>query len=188
MIYTHSLDYTITSEHTEIPVQTARLETRVPGVRPASPANNTRDYYGNLHHTISIVVQKATLTPTIKRETIYTNERHYYVGKHSPSRGLEERICDLSFVNGPSRAKRHRGTLPRSLFPVVSDNDRFVIKACSHKMSLKRKSSAGADFSHLGCIFIGRRDRRRCTERIRSSPIGVYASEAGEPICTIIES
>ena len=30
MIYTHSLDYALTSEHTEIPAQTGRLETRVP--------------------------------------------------------------------------------------------------------------------------------------------------------------
>ena len=37
MIYTHSLDYTITSEHTEIPAQTARLETRVPGGASSIP-------------------------------------------------------------------------------------------------------------------------------------------------------
>ena len=37
MIYTHSLDYAITSEHTEIPVQTGRLETRVPGGAPSIP-------------------------------------------------------------------------------------------------------------------------------------------------------
>ena len=36
MIYTHSLDYAITSEHTEIPAQTGRLETRVPGGGGAS--------------------------------------------------------------------------------------------------------------------------------------------------------
>ena len=46
------------------------------GAPPASPANNSRDHYGNLHHTISIVAQKATLTPTIKRETVYTKECH----------------------------------------------------------------------------------------------------------------
>ena len=55
-------------------------------------------------------------------------------------------------------------------------------------MSLKRKSSAGAGFSHLFDIFIGRRSRRRFTDRIRSSPAGVYNSDIGEPICTIIES
>ena len=76
MIYPHSLDYTITSEHTEILVQTARFETRVPGGAASIPANNTRDCHGNLHHAISIVAQKATLTPTIKRETIYTKECH----------------------------------------------------------------------------------------------------------------
>ena len=69
MIYTHSLDYTITSEHTEILVQTARLETRVPGGASSIPREHTRVCHGNLHHPISIVVQKATLTPTIKRET-----------------------------------------------------------------------------------------------------------------------
>ena len=37
MIYTHSLDYTITSEHTEILVQTGRLETRVPGGASSIP-------------------------------------------------------------------------------------------------------------------------------------------------------
>ena len=37
MIYTHSLDYTITSEHTEIPAQTGRLETRVPGGASSIP-------------------------------------------------------------------------------------------------------------------------------------------------------
>ena len=88
MIYTHSLDNAITSEHTEIPAQTGRLETRVPGGgggRPASPANNTRDYYGNLHHAISKVVQKATLTPTIKRETVYTKECHITPPPHPPA-------------------------------------------------------------------------------------------------------
>ena len=48
------------------------------GAPPASPANNTRDCHGNLHHAISIVTQKATLTPTIKRETVYTKECHNY--------------------------------------------------------------------------------------------------------------
>ena len=33
----HSLDYTITSEHTEIPAQTGRLETRVPGGASSIP-------------------------------------------------------------------------------------------------------------------------------------------------------
>ena len=37
MIYTHSLDYAITSEHTEIPAQTGRLETRVPGGASSIP-------------------------------------------------------------------------------------------------------------------------------------------------------
>ena len=37
MIYTHSLDYAITSEHTEIPAQTARSETRVPGGASSIP-------------------------------------------------------------------------------------------------------------------------------------------------------
>ena len=37
MIYTHSFDYNITSEHTEIPVQTARLEMRVPGGASSIP-------------------------------------------------------------------------------------------------------------------------------------------------------
>ena len=37
MIYTHSFDYTITSEHTEIPVLTVRLGTRVPGGSPIIP-------------------------------------------------------------------------------------------------------------------------------------------------------
>ena len=37
MIYTHSLDYAIISEHTEILVQTGRLETRVPGGASSIP-------------------------------------------------------------------------------------------------------------------------------------------------------
>ena len=37
MIYTHSLDYIITSEHTEIFVQSGRLETRVPGGASSIP-------------------------------------------------------------------------------------------------------------------------------------------------------
>ena len=37
MIYTHSLDYAITSEHTKIPAQTGRLETRVSGGASSIP-------------------------------------------------------------------------------------------------------------------------------------------------------
>ena len=37
MIYTHSLDYTITSEHTEILVRSGRFETRVPGGASSIP-------------------------------------------------------------------------------------------------------------------------------------------------------
>ena len=37
MIYTHSLDYAFASEQTEIPAQTARLETRVPGGASSIP-------------------------------------------------------------------------------------------------------------------------------------------------------
>ena len=55
-------------------------------------------------------------------------------------------------------------------------------------MSVKRKSSASAGFSHLVELFIGRRDRPQFTDRIRSSPAGVYNYDAGEPICTTIES
>ena len=54
------------------------------GAPPASPANNTRDYHGNLHHDISKVAQKATLTPTIKRETVYTKECHTSIEKYAP--------------------------------------------------------------------------------------------------------
>ena len=91
-------------------------------------------------------------------------------------------------MNGSSGARRHRGTLPRSLLPVDSVKNRFVLIAGAHKISLKRKSSAGAGFSHLVELFIGWRDRRRFTDWIRSSPAGVYNSYAGEPICTTIES
>ena len=37
MIYTHSIDHAITSEHTEILAQTGRLETRVPGGASSIP-------------------------------------------------------------------------------------------------------------------------------------------------------
>ena len=48
-------------------------------------------------------------------------------------------------------------------------------------MFLKRKSSAGAGFSHFVAAFIGRRGRRRCTDRTWSTPVGLYFSAAGEP-------
>ena len=69
--------------------------------------------------------------------------------------------CDRSFVKGPSRARRQLGILTRSLFPVGSVNDRETPIAGAHKMFLKRKSSAGAGFSHLVAPFIGWRGRRR---------------------------
>ena len=37
MIYAHSLDYIFTSKHTEIPAQTGRSETRVPGGTSSIP-------------------------------------------------------------------------------------------------------------------------------------------------------
>ena len=95
-----------------------------------------------------------------------------YVRKHNLCPRLEERL-----------AIAHS-----SLFPVDSNEDRFVIIAGLNKMSLNRKSSAGAGFSHLVTLFIGRRDRRRFTDRIRSSPTGVYTSDPGEPSCTTNES
>ena len=78
-------------------------------------------------------------------------------------------------MNGPSRAKRHRGTLAQSLFPVDSVNVRVAPIAGAHKMSLVAP-------------FIGRRGRLRCTDRIWSSPVGLYIPVAGEPTCTTIES
>ena len=105
---------------------------------------------------------------------------------HFPRTRREAR--ERSFGNGPSRANRHRGTVPRSPLLVGIDNGRFAIRASSHKMSLKRKSSAGVGDSFVGHLVVGRRDRRRCTERIRSSTIGVQASESVVPTCTVIES
>ena len=76
MIYTHSFDYTITSDHTEISVQTGRLDTRVPGGASSIPREqHTRlPWQPTSRHIYS--GPKATLTPTIKRETIYTKECH----------------------------------------------------------------------------------------------------------------
>ena len=82
--------------------------------------------------TLSVICRKAQPLPKTRRET-----------------------CDHSFVNGPSRARRHRGTRSRSLFPVDSVKDHFVPIVGAHKMSLKRKSSVGAGFSHLVELFIG---------------------------------
>ena len=70
MIYTHPLSYAITSSLTEILVQSARLETRLPG----GASNISRSH---IHENVMatdirphlIVVQNTTLTPPIKRET-----------------------------------------------------------------------------------------------------------------------
>ena len=78
---------------------------------------------------------------------------------------------DSKFGNGPSRANRHRGTLPRSLLPVVFDNDLFVIRVSSQTMSLKRKSSAGAGSSHvLGKQSVGTSLQRSFPEISCHSP------------------
>ena len=90
--------------------------------------------------------------------------------------------CDRSFVNGPSRARRHRGTLAQSLFPVDSVNVWVAPIVGAHKMFLNGKSSAGAGFSHLVAPFIGRRGRRRCTDRIWYSPVGVDFSNEREQL------
>ena len=82
-----------------------------------------------------------------------------YAGRHSLCLRPRREACDHSF------ARRHRGTLARSLFPVDSVNVRAAPIAGAHKMFLKRKSSAGAGFYHFVAAFIGRRGRRRCTDR-----------------------
>ena len=109
-----------------------------------------------------------------------------YAGRRSLYPRLEE--TQRSFVNGPSRARRHRGTLAWSFFPVESVKFRSAPIAGAHKMFLKRKSSAVAGFSHFVAAFFGQRGRRRCTDRTWSTPVGLYFSAAGEPTCTTIES
>ena len=75
--------------------------------------------------------------------------------------------CERSFGNG--------------LLPVVIDADRLSIWASSHKKSLIKKSPTGAGFTIVVCNLDGLRDRRRCTDHIRSSTIGVTASESVVP-------
>ena len=78
--------------------------------------------------------------------------------------------------------------MPRSPLPVGFDIDRLFIIPVSHKMSLNIKSSAGAGFLHWFDIFNGRRGRRRCTDWIRSGPIGFYTSDVWVPFGTTKES
>ena len=95
---------------------------------------------------------------------------------------------ERSFGNGPSWANRHQGMASRSVLLVGLVNGRFVIRASAHKISLKRKSSAGVTDLFVEYLVIGRRDRYRCVERIWSSTIGVWASESVVPTCTVMES
>ena len=70
MIYTHPLGYAITSELTEILVQSGRLETHVPG--GASSISRAHIHENVMAADIRphlIVVQNTALTPPIKRET-----------------------------------------------------------------------------------------------------------------------
>ena len=86
-------------------------------------------------------------------------------------------------MNGPSRARRHRGTPTRSLFPEVSVKIRLAPIAGAHYVS--EEEIFGRLFA-LSRTF--HRSTRMTSTRTRSSPASVYYSDAGEPTCTTIES
>ena len=81
MIYTHSLDYAITSEHTEIPAQTGRLETRVPGGASSIPGEqHTRLPWQPTSHHIYSGPEGHTDTNNKTGNRIYQGMSHYDMG------------------------------------------------------------------------------------------------------------
>ena len=78
---------------------------------------------------------------------------HLYVVclKAQPFPKTRREACERSFGNGPSRAKRHRGTVLLSLLLVVLDTDRLSILASSLKMSLNRNPPL-VSVSQLWCV------------------------------------
>ena len=97
MIYTHSLDYTITSEHTEIPGQTAWLETRVPGGASCIPCEQlTRSLWQPTSHHIYSGSEGHTDTNNKAGNRIYQGMSHLH-SPHKAHKCNELRWC--SFIN-----------------------------------------------------------------------------------------
>ena len=79
MIYTHSLDYAITFEHIEIPAQTGRLETRVPGGASSIPREQlTRSLWQLTSHHIYSGPEGHTDTNNKAGNYIYQGMSHMY--------------------------------------------------------------------------------------------------------------
>ena len=93
MIYTHSLDYAITSEHTEIPAQTGRLETRVPGGASSIPREqHTRLLWQPTSHHIYSGPEGHTDTNNKAGNRIYQGMSHIYVRYISTYNHLYENL------------------------------------------------------------------------------------------------
>ena len=83
MIYTHSWDYAITSEHTEIPAQTGRLETRVPGGASSIPREqHTRLLWQPTSRHIYSGPEGHTDTNNKAGNCIYQGMSHIYTYTH----------------------------------------------------------------------------------------------------------
>ena len=80
-----------------------------PLVAITSEHTDILDYHGNLHHTISEVAQKATLTPTIKRETVYTKKCHI-TPPPQHKRALKQVTIPKYTLNNVTGASTHRGS------------------------------------------------------------------------------
>ena len=106
MIYTHSFDYTITSDHTEIPVQTGRLETRVPGGASSIPREQlTRSPWQPTSHHIYSGPEGHTDTNNKAGNRIYQGMSHMQCIATTTRAGIYEKItCQFTvplrkFVN-----------------------------------------------------------------------------------------